>query len=142
MVEACHNLACCHHSAKDAYLRLHAKTHQLMQYYICHKFGVLKEYNTYSQHPWHGTGQGVADAALWYIVLSDILIDAYYTKIAPHMLHDPMTLIQIQHSLKAFIDDVVLHATSPHDAPLQNLQYQAKKNLMVESAHPSNWGRT
>jgi len=25
MVKACHNLACCHHSAEDVYLKLHAK---------------------------------------------------------------------------------------------------------------------
>jgi len=30
MVEACHNLACRHHGANVAYLRLHARTHQLM----------------------------------------------------------------------------------------------------------------
>jgi len=30
----------CHHGAEDAYLCLHAKTHQAMRYYICHKFGV------------------------------------------------------------------------------------------------------
>jgi len=64
MVEACHNLACRRHGATDAYLRLHARTHQLMKYYIRHKFGVSAEYNTFEQHPWHGAGQGAVDAAL------------------------------------------------------------------------------
>jgi len=64
MVEACHNLACRHHGAEDAYLRLHAKMHRAMKYYICHKFGVSKEYNTFKSHPWHGVGQGMADTAL------------------------------------------------------------------------------
>jgi len=64
MVEACHNLACRHHGADVAYLRLHACTHQLMHYFVWHKFGVSQEYNTFEQHPWHGAGQGAADAAL------------------------------------------------------------------------------
>jgi len=34
MVEACHNLACRHHGAADAYLRLHAQMHQLMRYFV------------------------------------------------------------------------------------------------------------
>jgi len=96
MVEACHNLACCRHGTADAYLRLHARMHQLMCYFVQHKFGVSEDYNTFSQHPWHGAGQGAADAALCYIVLSDTLIDAYHTKIALQMMHNPMTLITIQ----------------------------------------------
>jgi len=98
MVEACHNLACRRHGAEDAYLRLHARTHKMMRYFVRHKFGVSDDYNTFTQHPWHGAGQGAADAALRYIVLSDTLIDAYHTKISPQMMHDPTTLITIQRS--------------------------------------------
>jgi len=47
------------------------------------------EFNTFEQHPWHGVGQGAANATLGYIVLSDTLIDAYHTKVAPQMLTDP-----------------------------------------------------
>jgi len=64
MVKACHNLACHCHGADDAYLRLHAKTHQAMKYYVCHKFGISTNYNTFAAHPWHGAGQGVANVAL------------------------------------------------------------------------------
>jgi len=64
MVEAYHSLACWQHGAVDKYLRLHAQMHQLMCYYIRHKFGVLENYNTFAQHPWHGAGKGAADAAL------------------------------------------------------------------------------
>jgi len=63
-VEACHNLACCCHGADVEYLRLHACTHQLMWYYVWHKFGISSDYNTFENHSWHGVGQGVADAAL------------------------------------------------------------------------------
>jgi len=86
MVEACHNLACCRHGANVSYLHLHAQTHQLMRYYVRHKFGVSKDYNMSEQHQWHGAGQGAADAALRYIVLSDTLINAYHTKVAPTMM--------------------------------------------------------
>jgi len=129
MVEACHNLACRRHGAADEYLRLHAKTHQLMRYFVRHKFGVSTEYNTFDQHPWHGAGQGAADAALRYIVLSDTLIDAYHTRVAPQMMHDPARLLSIQRSLKAFIDDVVLHATSPNDDDLPELQMRMQDHL-------------
>jgi len=107
MVEACHNSACHQHGAADAYLHLHAWTHQLMRYFVCHKFGVSAEYNMFLQHPWHGAGQGAADVALRYIVLLDTLINAYHMTVTPQMMHDPTTFLTIQCSLKAFIDDVV-----------------------------------
>jgi len=111
MVKACRNLACHHHGADNAYLCLHVKTHQAMKYYVRHKFGVSNNYNMFTQHPWHGAGQGAMDAALCYIVLSTTIIDAYHTKIAPMGLNDPMHIIMVLCSLKAFIDNVVLHAS-------------------------------
>jgi len=103
--------------------------HQQMCYFVHHKFGVSTGYNTFSQHPWHGVGQGTADAALQYIALSDMLIDAYHTNIAPQMMHNPTTLITIQCSLKAFINDVVLHATSLTAEDFDMLQQQAQTQL-------------
>jgi len=129
MVEACHNLACRRHGADVAYLRLHARTHQLMRYYVRHKFGVSAEFNTSEQHPWHGAGQGAADAALRYIVLSDTLIDAYHAKVAPTLMHDPTQLLAVIRSLKAFIDDVVLHAKANHDGNINDLMSTAQNNL-------------
>jgi len=129
MVEACHNLACRQHGADIAHLRLHARTHQLMRYYVRHKFGISTDYNTFDNHPWHGAGQGAADAALRYIVLSDTLIDAYHTKVAPIMMTDPTELIKVIRSLKAFIDDVVLHASNPTDGPLHELTTMAQTQL-------------
>jgi len=64
MVKACHNLACHCHGVDKVYLKLHACTHQAMKCYIWHKFGVSTEYNTFTQHPWHGAEQGSANAAL------------------------------------------------------------------------------
>jgi len=113
MVEACHNLACHQHGAADDYLRLHAAMHILMKYYICHKFSISQDYNTYEQYPWHGTGQGAADAALCYIALSDALIDAYHSKIQPNIIHDPTLTITIMQSIKAFINDVAMTAAVP-----------------------------
>jgi len=101
MVEACHNLACCRHGTDITYLCLHAKMHQAMKYYVRHKFGMSSQYNTFTQHPWHGAGQGAADAAVQYIVLSDTIIDAYHSKIAPIGLTDPLKAITIMQSLKA-----------------------------------------
>jgi len=60
--------------------------HQAMRYFVRHKFGMSCDYNTFTQHLWHGAGQGAADATLHYIVLSDTLINAYHTKITPQMM--------------------------------------------------------
>ncbi len=100
-----------------------------MQYFVRHKFGVSKEYNTFSQHPWHGSGQGAADAALRYIVLSDTLIDAYHSKIDMHLIYDPTHHIEILRSLKAFINDVVLHTHQPPDKSVEELQLCAQEKL-------------
>jgi len=51
----------------------------MMKYYVNQKLGVSKDYNTFEHHPWHGAGQGAADTALHYIVLSDTVINAYHT---------------------------------------------------------------
>jgi len=128
MVEACHNLACRRHGATDDYLRLHAEMHRLMKYYVCHKFGVSSEYNTYEQHPWHGAGQGAADAALRYIALSDALIDAYHSKIQPTLVHDPTLTIIVTQSIKAFIDDVAMAAITPSN-DIQELIERAQNQL-------------
>jgi len=86
-----------------------------MKYYVCHKFGVLHDYNTYDQHPWHGAGQGAADAALRYIALSDALIDAYHSKIQLSIFYNPTLTVIIMRSIKAFIDDVAMAAATPND---------------------------
>jgi len=110
MVEACHNMACQRHGAADDYLRLHAQTHRTMKYYVRHKHGISEEYNTFVQHPWHGAGQGAADAALRYIALSDSLINTYHSKIQPWIIKDPTLTLAIHKSMKAFIDNVAMLA--------------------------------
>jgi len=129
MVEACHNLACHHHGATNAYLKLHARTHQAMHYHVRHQFGVSNNFNTFEQHPWHVAGQGAAIAALCYIVLSDTLIDTYHTKIAPRLINNPTCNLELIRSLKAFINDVVIHATSNPNKTLKDLQNRAKIQL-------------
>jgi len=89
---------------------LHAQTHRLMRYYVRHKYGVSPDYNTFEDHPWHGAGQGAADAALRYIVLSDSLTDAYHKRFKPWTMNDPTTTMMIFKSIKAFIDDVAMSA--------------------------------
>jgi len=111
MVETCHNMACRRHGVADDYLKLHAQMHQLMCYYVRHKYGVSQAYNMYNEHPWHGVGQGAADAALRYIVLSDTLVDTYHSHYQPWTMHDPTMTICILKSIKAFIDDVAMSAS-------------------------------
>ncbi len=96
----------------NVYLKLHVHTHQLMRYYVWHKFGISTDYDTFESHPWHGASQGAADATLQYIALSDTLINTYHTKVAPHLISDPTNAIQVQQSLKAFIDNAIMNANS------------------------------
>jgi len=98
-----------------------------MKYHVCHEYGVTKDYNTFNHHPWHGAGQGAADAALHYIILSDTLIDAYHTKIQPWVIHNPSLTLQIIKSLKAFIDNVAMSANGNNatfQAMIQQAQFQ------------------
>jgi len=81
-----------------------------MKYSVCHKFGVSLDYNTFAHHPWHGTGQGVANTVLCYIALSDTLIDACHSHTQPSILHDPTLTLTITTSIKAFINDVAMSA--------------------------------
>jgi len=98
-----------------------------MRYYIRHKYGVSTNYNTFEDHPWHGAGQGAADAALRYIVLSDSLIDAYHKRFQQWMMHDPTLTMLILKSIKAFIDDVAMSAGGHTTFP--DLVHQAQAQL-------------
>jgi len=84
-----------------------------MKYYVCHKYRVSPDYNTFNSHPWHGASQGAADAALQYIVLSDMLIDTYHEQIQPWCLQDPTMTITIIKSIKAFINNVMMSISGP-----------------------------
>jgi len=137
MVEACHNMACCRHGAADNYLRLHAQTHLLMKYYVRHKFGVSPEYNTFENHPWQGAGQGAADAALRYVVLSDTLIDAYHAHIQLSIIPDPTLTLTITKSIKSFINNVAMLAYNPSgdiDALIKQAQTQLQWWLQLIQA--------
>jgi len=129
MVEACLNLACHRHGADNAYLRLHAKMHQAMKYYVRHKFGISNDYNTFAAHPWHGAGQGAADATLQFIALSDMLISAYHTKVAPITMTDPTNNLTILRSLKAFINGIVLHVSVTPMTTYKTLKQKAQDQL-------------
>jgi len=128
MVEACHNMACRRQGAADDYLRLHAQTHRLMKYYVRHKYGMLEDFNTFENHPWHGAGQGAADAALHYIVLSNALIVAYHTRIQPWIITDPTLTMTIVKSLKAFIDNMAM-SVGGKSIPFDNLVQTAQMQL-------------
>jgi len=99
-----------------------------MRYYVRHRYRVSPNYNTYANHPWHGAGQGAADAALRYIALSDSLIDAYHSKFQPRILHDPTLTLQIIKSIKAFIDDVAMSASTDTNS-FPQLVEQAQNQL-------------
>jgi len=53
----------------------------------------------------------------------------YYTKIAPQLIHNPTHNIAAIQSLKAFTDDVVIHATSDPNETIEDLQNRAKTQL-------------
>jgi len=99
-----------------------------MKYYVCHQYGISNNYNTFEFHPWHGVGQGTADAALHYIALSDSLIDAYHSYFQPRILHDPTLTMQIIKSIKAFIDDVVM-LTGDSETTFQQLVKRTQNQL-------------
>jgi len=99
-----------------------------MKYYVRHKYGVSTDYNTYDTYPWHGAGQGAANAALRYITLLDALIDAYHSQIQPWIISNPMLTITVIKSLKAFIDDVAM-SVGGSSVSLPELATQAEEQL-------------
>jgi len=99
-----------------------------MKYYVHHKYGVSEDFNTFEHHPWHGAGQGAADAALRYIVLSDALIDAYHAQIQPWIIQDPTLTMTVVKSLKAFIDDMAM-SIGGDAIPFDNLVQTAQMQL-------------
>jgi len=120
MVEACHNLACRRHGTDrlPPFTCLNASSHEVLcKAQVWH----IKQLQYLPTAPMAWRRQGAADAALCYIVLSDMVINTYHTKITPTGLTDPLRAITILHSLKAFIDDVVLHASDRPHAPFQAL---------------------
>jgi len=82
----------------------------------------------YTSHPWHGTGQGAADAVLRYIALSDALIDAYHSQIQPWTISDPTLTLVIVKSLKAFIHDITM-STGGKSTSLPKLATHAQHQL-------------
>jgi len=82
----------------------------------------------YEENPWHGASQGAADATLHYIVLSDMLIDAYHSHFQPWTIQDPTLTITILKSIKACIDDVVMSAGDT-SCPFQDLVQRAQSQL-------------
>jgi len=109
-----------------------------MKYYVRHQYRISTDYNTFDMHPWHGAGQGAADTAIRYIVLSDSLIDTYHEHFQPRVLHDPTMTMQIIKSIKAFIDDVAMSAgdnTSTFSQIVQRAQNQLHWwNQLVQSS--------
>jgi len=99
-----------------------------MKYYVRHQYGISTDYNTFEFYPWHGTGQGAADATLHYIVLFDSLIDAYHSQFQPRILHDPTLTMQIIKSIKAFINDVVM-STGDSETTFNQLVERTKNQL-------------
>jgi len=57
------------------------------------------------------------------------MIDAYHTKIAPTMMHDPTTMIEIIRSLKAFIDNVIMNMSNQDEGMLQELAHTTQTQL-------------
>jgi len=86
------------------------------------------DYNTFEQNLWHGAGQGTANAALWYITLLDVLVDAYYDHIQPSTLQDPTRNIEVIQSIKAFTDNVAMSASMLTNS-LQDLIRTAQTQL-------------
>ncbi len=83
-----------------------------MKHYVRHKYSILEDYNTFDQHPWHGAGQGAANAVLCYIALLDSLIDAYHLKIQLWIINNPTLTLVIIKSMKAFINNVAMSVGS------------------------------
>jgi len=113
MIENCQNLSCRQQGADIQYLRLHAQTHQQLQYFVKHAHGVSLEYNEYTpDHPWYGAGQGAGDATIQWAVLSHSLLTAYKSQAHLWTLTNPTSIVQIQQGIDTFCDNTALTNTN------------------------------
>jgi len=109
MIKAPNNLACLQHRADPKYIKLHAQTQQELCYYLKHKYGVSKDFNTNSKdHPWHGMGQGAGDACNRWVIGLDSMAEAYSSKAHGWRIPTPIPQPQLKQTIKAFINDVNL----------------------------------
>jgi len=107
MIEAPNNLACLQHGANPKYIKLHAQTQWELWYYLKHKYGMSKDFNTHSSNqPWYGMGQGAGDACNRWVIGLDSMADAYSVKAHGWIIPSPLPWSQIKQTMKAFIDDV------------------------------------
>jgi len=129
-IENCQNLSCLQNGADPNYIRLHAQTRNLLQYHVKHAYEVSKQFNQHSpMTPWHGSGQGMGNAAARWIVQANSMIRAYKSTTHPSTLQSPNTSITLNLSIDAFMDDTWMPATSNNNSALQELTGQAQQNL-------------
>ncbi len=133
MIENCQNLSCQQHDANPSYLKLHAQTHRQLKYFVKHVFSESKGYNSFDIHPWYGAGQGAGDAAIRWIVLSDSLIMAYWTKAHQWVLFDHQNECIIDQGIDAFIDDTTIINVSMPQKPVSTTELikQTQENITV-----------
>jgi len=117
MIEEPNNLACLQHGANSKYIKLHAQTQQELCYYLKHKYGVSKDFNTHSNdQPWYGIGQGASNMCNRWVIQLDSMADAYSFKAHRWQIPTPIPQHQLKQTMKAFINNVNLFIGKPLDA--------------------------
>ncbi len=132
MIEICQNLSCRQHGADPQYLKLHAQTQQLLQYYVKHAYGVSTEFNQHTEeHPWYGAGQGMADTAPRWIVQADSMFSAYHSKATRYHIPNPTHTESHSQGIDAFMDDTWMSNTCFNAEELAELTQTSQQNLSL-----------
>jgi len=130
MIEAPNNLACLQHGADPKYIKLHAQTQQELCYYLKHKYGVSKDFNTHSNaQPWHGMGQGASNACNRWVIGLDSMADAYSSKAHRWCIPTPTPHPQLKQTMKAFINDVNLFIGKPANVSDATFLQEAQEDI-------------
>jgi len=104
-----------------------------LPYFVKHAFSELEEYNTFKIHPWYGVGQGAGDAAIQWIVLSNSLTIAYWSKYHKWVLFNPRNTVILTQGIDVFINDkTMMTASTPQNPfPTMELLYQTQENITL-----------
>jgi len=130
MVEAPNNLACLQHGADPKYIALHAQTQQSLKYFLKHKYGISTEYNQNNpKTPWYGMGQGAGDACNCWVIGTDSMSDAYTESMHGWTITSPISSQPMTQTIKAFVDDVNLFISKPHNSTETEFLHKAQHNI-------------
>ncbi len=96
--------------------KLHSQTLTQIKYYIVYRSGIAEKPNRHMRpERFEGLGQGSGNAPACWGFISDCLIRAYNKGAGPAELRSPISKINLEEKVQAFVDDTTCFLLVPHE---------------------------